>query len=94
MKLTNSLKIAAFVATALTVASAGMASAQVDPTQGRIDARKQAAAQAEFVKCREFSRRVLGAALNQANGNQAKRAAAYRHYRGNIQRCRAASFGS
>ena len=58
------------------------AAAAGDPTSGRL-------AQREYKKCEKFSKRVLNAGLAQANGNRAKIDSAYRHYYGNIARCRA-----
>ena len=58
------------------------AAAANDPTSGRL-------AQREYKKCENFSKRVLNAGLAQANGDRRKIDAAYRHYYGNISRCRA-----
>ena len=63
------------------------ASAQNDPTSGRIQQR-QAQARAQYHECAGFALRVYNAALEQAGGNSAKVRAARSHYHGNLGRCR------
>lgn len=63
---------------------------QIDPTQGRLNQRRNQRNQAYF-QCADFSLRVLNACLGQSNGNPQKQAACRSHYQGNIVRCQNAS---
>ncbi len=89
MSMSKNFKIATIAAGALCVAMTGIstASAQSDPTSGRIQQR-QAQAQAQYHECASFALRVYNAALSQAGGNSSKVRAARNHYHGNLRRCR------
>lgn len=82
MKLTTALKLATVVLGTLpaTLTALESAAAQDDPTAGR---------NRGYQSCKAFSKRVLAAGIQQSDGNRAKIDAAYRHYFGNIERCKA-----
>lgn len=82
MNLSTNLKVAAVLLGTLpaTLFAMEAAVAQDDPTAGR---------NRGYQQCKDFSKRVLHAALTQSKGDRGKINAAYRHYYGNIQRCKA-----
>ena len=84
MKLSSKFKIAvvAFGALSAAFGTASTAFAADDPTSGRL-------AQREYQKCVKFSKTVLQAALSSSKGDRTKIDAAYSHYFGNVQRCKA-----
>lgn len=90
MTLNRTLKVTVLLfGTLPMVLGSSIASAQqLDPTSGRIQARK-AQKLAQYHECAEFALRVYQGARSQANGDVKKIRAAERHYHGNLSRCRA-----